>query len=174
LVRGFGPTAGDVAISFQGPGNLEVKDSTIRDVLTGIRVIPAASMVLATLDHVQLQGNDLGLYIVGSSKVTVRNSMITGNGTGSGNGVVVLPAAGAAVDLTLEDSVVSNNAANGIAGNSTSGALATVRVSNSTITDNGVGIRNLGGGLEVLLRGNNTIEGNSIQYFGAIGAYFAK
>jgi hypothetical protein len=51
---------------------------------------------------------------------------------------------------------------------------ATARVSNSTVTDNAVGLDQFGSNALLLSRGNNTVEGNATNTMGTIGSYSAK
>jgi hypothetical protein len=69
--------------------------------------------------------------------------------------------------------MLSNNI-NGAAALSTSTGVATVRVSNSTVTANVAGLVNNGSPAVVLSRTNNTVEGNSQDFSGTIGSYTAK
>ena len=50
-------------------------------------------------------------------------------------------------------------------------AVRTDRVSNSTITNNTVGLANRGFGGLLLSRGNNTLEGNGSATAGTIGTF---
>jgi hypothetical protein len=56
---------------------------------------------------------------------------------------------------------------------SVSTGVATVRVSNSTVTDNQFGLSQTGPAV-LLSRGNNTVEGNGANTLGTIGSYTAK
>jgi hypothetical protein len=77
----------------------------------------------------------------------------------------------ASTELTLEGCQVTANKEVGI-GNNGPGPL-TVRVSNTTITDNGTGISISSRDAQILTRGNNTLEANTID--GAFsGPYAAK
>ena len=82
--------------------------------------------------------------------VTVRNTAATGNAL---NGFVAL-AASRPVDVTISDSISSLNGAVGVY----SGAFATVRIANTTITGNGIGLQAVGGSMISL--GNDTLTGN--------------
>ena len=86
-----------------------------------------------------------------TAKVTVRDSVAAFN---SDTGL--LAEGGSAAELNIESCEVSNNGT-GIA---SPGAGALVRVSNTTVTDNAVGINCLLGS-SLLTRGNNIVEGNS-------------
>jgi hypothetical protein len=49
-----------------------------------------------------------------------------------------------------------------------------LRVSNSTVTNNGTGLSQGGPGGVLLSRGNNTVEGNGTDTSRTIGSYTAK
>jgi hypothetical protein len=64
-----------------------------------------------------------------------------------------------------------HNSNGGIEASGFSSGVATVRVSNSTVTDNDVGLFL---GAVILSRGNNTVEGNMNNTVGTIGSYTAR
>jgi hypothetical protein len=140
---------------------LFVKDTIIRNNAGtsggGVLVKPGASgTAQAVLDRVRMEGNFFGLFVADRSTVTVRNSVASGH-TNSG---FTVGSTAAAVVLNLENCVVSNN--NALA--STTGILcaggqATVRLSNVTVVNNGIGLSSVTGGGIVSFR-NNSIAGN--------------
>ncbi|HZS06048.1 MAG TPA: right-handed parallel beta-helix repeat-containing protein [Blastocatellia bacterium] len=87
-------------------------------------------------------------------RLTVVESLFSGTNTGAR----VAPDASGTADVNFENCTVANNRF----GLSVEGAGATVRVSDSTITDNGFGVTTASGAT-LLSRGNNTVEGNSIN-----------
>jgi hypothetical protein len=164
VVNGFGANG----IEFNGPGKLEVKDSILRG--NGAAILVAGASVVA-IDDVRLEANTQGgLVVLPEARVTVRNSVASGNGAG----FLALSDTAAAAELNIENCVASNND-DGIVAQSTSTGIATVRVANSTVTDNGVvGLHNFGSPAVLLSRGNNTVEGNTTNTSGTIGTYTAK
>jgi hypothetical protein len=177
-------------LAFSGPAILEVKDSLFRGNGTGIFIPPPSSqLTLVTIDHVRLERNRVGLEADENSRVSVSDSIASGNVDGF-----------SAVDgaiMNLVKCVASNNSQNGIVGesvsipclvtvegcmvcgngtginaNQQSTGVATARVSNSTVTGNVSGILNQNG--VVLSRLNNTVEGNGVDVTGAISSYTAK
>ena len=169
-VEGFrGSSAAGVL--FRGAGTLEVKDSIMRDNYFGIdAIILSSGTAVAAIDHVRLETCRYGVAAGAGSKVTVRNS-IASNGE---NGFVGSSASGAPAELNVENCVASNNVNTGIWAVGLSTWVATVRVSNSTVTNNGTGLENDGPPAVLLSRGNNTVEGNSVNTVGAIGSFAAK
>jgi len=167
VVNGFAPS-GD-GLFFAGPGKLEVKDSIMRDNFVGIQITPSSTTASATIDHVRFETNTgQGLLATDLSKVTVSNSVASGNSTGFG-----AVAFTQSCELTLESCVASNNGA-GITAQSNAAGVATVRFSNCTITDNSTGLDNLGSPAVILSRSNNTVEGNATATVGPIGTYAAQ
>ena len=162
VLNGFASGRG---LSINGVGTLELKDSIARG--NGIGVVLVGSST-AAIDNVRLEGNLLGLQAEDGSKVTVSNSLASNNDSG-----FQALSHGSDVQLNIEGCIVSNNASDGIVAESMHiTGVATVRVSNSTVTDNGVGFDNHSSIL--LSRGNNTLEGNSTATNGTIGSYTAK
>jgi len=166
VVNGFG---GGDGIFCNGGGRLEVKDSIFRGNLAGIEIIGTST---AAVDRVRLEGSPggFGLAVESGAKVTVRNSIASGNTVG----FLDLTNTAAAVELNIEGCVVSNNSQIGIQAESDATGVALVRVSNSTVTDNGIGLQNVGSPALLLSRGNNTVEGNTTNTTGTIGSYTAK
>ena len=135
-------------------GSLFVTGTTIRNNGgSGIVVLPSSgsTRIIATVDNCWLQGNGgAGLAAFSGSAVTISNSILSGN---LGFGITVEQPAGQTV-CTIDACVIAHNNLGLAAHNGT----PTVRLSNSTITDNTVGIL-LGGGT-VASFGNNRIAGN--------------
>jgi nitrous oxidase accessory protein NosD len=165
VVNGFPSATGGV--SFAGGGRAELKDSIIRGNNHGVLV---EGSVTASIDHVRLEGNADGLLAEDGSKVTISNSVASNNSAG-----LRAISFGAEVVLNIESCLVANNTSNGIMSQSVSGGIVTVRVSNSTVTDNNAaGLVTIGSPAQLLSRGNNTVEGNTINTNGTIGSYTAK
>ena len=150
------------AIDCSSTVNLFVKDTIIRANESGI-VTHAGSM--ASLERVRLEGNATGID-VDSGVASISNSVVSGN---TNIGIFATFTAGnpAAGEINVESCLVANNNL-GIV----SREGATVRLSNSTVTDNSTGLFQ-GPGSKVLSRVNNTIEGNAAGNT-APGTYSAK
>jgi hypothetical protein len=119
------------ALESTGGGALEVKDSIFRGNTNGIFVRGASATV--TVDHVRLEENTQGLEADDGPNVTVWDSLASGNETG----FYAVSNASAVVQMTIESCLVCYNAT-GIAVYSGGTATPIVRVSNTTVTDNGV------------------------------------
>ena len=151
-------------INAVGGAQLFVKDTTIRNGgLDGIFVANGS----ATIDNCRLEGNaptgspiGFGVFASNGSRVTVRDSVAAGNGSG----FVAEAEAGSSVQLNVENSVAANNSVDGfrVAGTGT----AVIRVSNSAATNNANGFRQQTGVFES--RGNNTVRGNTANTVGVI------
>jgi hypothetical protein len=168
-VNGFSSGFG---IILEAPASMDVKDSIFRGDNTAIAVETPSGTAVVLLDGVLMEGNGIstgGLLAFHRSRVTVRNSLASGNGFG------FLGQSSTAQDaeLNIENCIASNNIF-GIRTVATSTGVARVRVSNSTVTDNSTGLSNNGAPALLLTRGNNTVEGNGSDTSGTIGSYTAK
>jgi hypothetical protein len=196
VISGFS-TSPSAGLSLLAPGaQVEVKDSIVRDSSTGINVQPSSVTARATIDHVRLEVNFKGLVAREGSRVTVSNSIAANNSAGllaqsdtsrsvqmdvestvvSNNSIGIDVAAGGtgAVQVNVARCMISSNGGAGISAASTSTGIATVRLSSSTVTGNGVGLSNQGSPAIILSRGDNTVEGNTTDTSGTIGSYAAK
>jgi hypothetical protein len=161
----------DDGLLFAGAGKLEIKDSTFKgNGAIGVNVVAGSGTAIATVERVRLEGCATGLVAGSGSKVTVRNSVASNNEAG-------FSAFGgpAPVELNLEKCEASNNS-NGVVAENQGIATITVRVSNSTVTNNTfAGLHNTTGASGVIFsRGNNTIVGNAMDTIGAIDSYSPK
>jgi hypothetical protein len=151
-------TAGN-GINFVCAGTLSVNDTLVRNNgQIGVRVQPATGIAKAVLEHCRLEGNRFGLDSLANAYTTIRDSV------GSGMPEAFLAEGGG---LNVENCVIANNEFALVADSG-----STMRVSNTTITDNIQGIGTNGGGI-ILTRGNNTVEGN-ITNGTFSGTYSAK
>jgi hypothetical protein len=130
-------------------GKLLVQNTTINDNLSNA-VVTNTSNVNMVLNYVRIHDNGgTGVYAGVGAKVTIRDSVITGNGNAG------VQAADANTEVYISDSVVSHNTNYGVYAGS---GASTVRLSNVTIGENGTGVLAMGGTLETY--GNNNVRGN--------------
>ena len=181
-----------------GGAQVEVIDSIVRGNYIGILVQPSSGTEEATIDHVRLEANDgTGLVAREGSQVTVTNSVAASNNIGltahsassgsvqmnvestvvsantsEGVGIEAETEGTGAVQVNVARCVISGNLVDGIFAVSFSTGVATVRLSSSTVTGNGTGLRNQNALL--LSRQDNTVEGNTTDTSGTIGTYTAK
>ena len=161
VISGF--TSG--GLSFMANGELFVKDTIARNNGTGIVIDAASGSPTGSLDHCRLEGNSLGFGLTRGS-ATIRDSVASGN---TGIGYFASPPTTTPVDLNIENCLVANNTGTGIL---SSRATTTVRVSDTTITGNALGVNQANSGV-MLSRSNNTLEGNATN--GSFtGTYSAK
>ena len=170
VITGFMPdpsvvgddTAHGNGIFFGSSGKLFVKDTIVRgNGYGGIWIYPASGTAKASVDHCRLENNAFGMKCEPNGIVAIRDSVISGN---VGNGLAVENGPNAELNV---DSCLIAYSNRGIAADN-----GTVRVSNSTITDNDTGLFIVFNG-NLLSRGNNTLEGNTTN--GAFsGNYQAK
>lgn len=119
----------------------------------GILVKPgAAGSANVYLERVRLDRNRIALQVEDRGKATAFDSAATGNTTFG----FFAKSNAAAAELNLTSSVATNNTNGGIRSD---GALATVRITDVTSTNNGAGLASANGGA-ILSFGNNRIAGN--------------
>jgi hypothetical protein len=156
----YGFTQNGIDFNPSGVSHLFVSDTVIRNnngaASNAILVHPlAAGSALVSLDRVHIHRNRVGLRAEDRSKVTVRDSIAS---TNTNNGFIAFSTA-QAVEINLENTVATNSAAgNGVRAAGTN--LAVVRLSNTMITDNSIGI-SVANGASVISFGNNRIAGNT-------------
>jgi hypothetical protein len=153
-------------LNFNGAGRLFARDSNIRNnAASGIRMAGSASVpALASIDHVRLEANGTGLSALDRAKASVRNSVASGNVTG----VAVNPST-APAEINIERCLVANNAT-GVLAQGSGGGIGTLRISKSTIVENGLGLSGQSGGA-LLSGGRNKLGGNTTDSSGTIGSY---
>ena len=167
----FNGFSNGLGVSFNGAGKLEINESIIRNNSEGILMLPSRGTATGVLDHVRLEGNsNTALRVGDGSKVNVRNSVASGNDFC----FYAISQTSADAELNIENCVVSNNRIGVAAFSGGSTGVATVRVSNSTVTDNVTGLDIFGTTAVILSRGNNTVEGNQFNTTGTVGSYTAK
>ncbi|HEX2224011.1 MAG TPA: right-handed parallel beta-helix repeat-containing protein [Thermoanaerobaculia bacterium] len=148
-------------IDFQPTANsaLFVKDTVVRNNSFGsgggIFIKPGAGgTATATIDNANLERNLKGLHVEGSSKVSVRDSVMTGN---SQEGVYAFSSGGLQPIINLSNSLVSLNG-NGV---KAEGSGALIRIAGSSVVNNnttGLATVNLG---QIASSGDNTVQGNN-------------
>jgi hypothetical protein len=151
VVNGFLDSGIRVEPSAAGTRKVFIKDSISRNNGFGIYLLNGGTALIATVEGTQAENNPYsGIYIAGSgATVTARRCLASGSSSGDG----LVSAAGA--ELNIESSVASHNGVDGITASS-----ATVRVSNSTVTNNTrFGFLNSTSTFES--RGNNTVRDNA-------------
>jgi len=152
-VTGF--TGDAIAFLPSGTSTLYMNSVTVRNNgASGVFIQPTpAGTASASLNNVRFEGNSRGLRVEDGSTVLVRKSIATGN---SANGLVAISTASLAraIDLIIEDTTSALNGATGVY----AGPFATVRLINSTVVKNGVGVS---GGGSLLSSGTNSIRGNT-------------
>jgi nitrous oxidase accessory protein NosD len=110
-------------------GLLFVNDTQIRKCISAMQV---ADGNRASIDHCRIEDNGVGLIVFQNAKVTIRDSVAAGN---TYAGLRTDSAEGATGELNVERCMISNNGTGIFAGGG-----SVVRVANSTITDNGIGL----------------------------------
>lgn len=156
---------GGNGISFQpaGTAKLHANNVAMTDGANGILIQPtgASGVAKVVLQNVRAENhtgmgisvNTTGNTAVGSVTVTVDGGSFSGNGTGIS---FVVPAGTTNAAMMLLNAVVANNSVVGLTSN---GAGASIRVGDTTITGNTLGVSVLGGSA-IASYGNNRNIGN--------------
>lgn len=120
----------------------------------GIWIVPGASVLAtASISDTRIDQSQRGIRAEDGSDVTIVNTIVSSNNNAGfiANGVT------RAVSMAIENSVSDGNAQSGVR---SFGALASVRLSSNTITNNtGLGLEPLSGG-QIRSFGNNRNSGN--------------
>jgi hypothetical protein len=118
----------------------------------------------AVIDNVHLQKNVIGINAEDNTQVTVRNSVISGNGAANTIGVRVAPDGATPAVMTLEGVTISQNA-QGIrvtqAGGTVQAFLSNCNINNSITAGSNAGV-----GVTVTSFSNNTFAKNALDHSG--------
>jgi hypothetical protein len=169
VVRRFN-AAGSFGISFQpaGVAELYVSNTVVADnggVGTGggILIQPTgasgvARVVLMNVRANRNTNNNLSVTTAGLSSFNGINVVVEGGSySGSTNGInLVTPAATTSASMMVNGATVDNNSSTGLIAN---GGTAVMRVANSTVTANALGV-SVVGGAQMISYGNNRVLGN--------------
>ena len=119
---------------------LSVKDSTMENCAAGaILIMPSSVTANAYITNTVMSYSRFGLRVQDNGRAIVSQSDTSNN---LNNGLLAVSSS-AAVEIDATYSVVANNGTNGIA---TSGTNALIRIANTAIFGNGVGINTSAGG----------------------------
>jgi len=181
-IEGLG--TGTNGILFNTGGNLAIENCVIRNFATaGINIVPSTSSSFSVSNTIASNNLANGILVVPivSAVVTGVLSEVTANNNFNGILVNGRLTTGASLNVTIVDSVASNNPGFGVVAVSASGAAATavmlrkvvasnnvtglsagqnaiLRVAHSVVTGNGTGLIGSGGTLDSY--GDNDIDGN--------------
>jgi hypothetical protein len=139
-----------IDVSLAASADVFIKDTTITNATTGIRISTTTGLALAAIDNVHLEGQVNGLEVATNSRATISNSVISGN---SSNGVL---ASTATAVINVEGCQLVHNAVTAI---NASVSGATIRISDNQIYNNTAGLTIAAGGV-VNSTGNNRIFAN--------------
>jgi len=156
-IYGFNQSGIDFEPNQAGNSQLSVQDTLIYN-NNGFAVLVApvgGGTANAAITRTRMFKSQAGLKAADHAKANVSFSVLANN---NANGLVV-NSASAAAEINIWNSTISNNRNSGIA---TSGAAATVRMSYTSILDNGTGINTSGGGtVSGTTPGTNVNAGNT-------------
>ncbi len=153
------------------PGHLFLRNTVVRSAGGyGVRLTPSTGSLNAVIEHCQAENNaGIGFDMEGNGHFTIRDTVSASNGN---DGYYIYAPPATNIDVTLESCTASNNSGDGVLAQN---AGATVRVSNSTVTDNvAYGFDNILGAT-FQSRQNNTVEGNvGGQTSGSISSFASR
>ncbi|HYG63794.1 MAG TPA: right-handed parallel beta-helix repeat-containing protein [Thermoanaerobaculia bacterium] len=163
-------------IDFEPSGNsqLLVKNTTIVGFNNGanggaILIKPTgAGTAKVALTDVRMTRSTYGLRAENGSMVAMRDSVASNN---TNNGVIALSTAGGALDVSIDNSLISGNGIYGV--RSEGSAAAIVRISNTTITGNNPGLSAATNG-QIISYGDNHNSGNVSNNNGAPTSTIAR
>jgi hypothetical protein len=130
----------------------------------GIYMKTTSGTLRAVIDNVHLQNNVIGINAEDNTQVTVRNSVISGNGANNTVGVRVAPDGATPAVMTLEGVTISHNS-QGVRTTQAGGAVATF-LSNCNINNAANAGSNAGAGVTVTSFTNNTFAKNAVDHAG--------
>jgi hypothetical protein len=158
--------------SLQKQAHAEIKDAKfLCNEIAGLEVSDASTATV----HDSVASNNPGIgFLANSGGAPAQLSLERCAASNNGTGVQAQSSDSQSVDVSVESCVFSGNTTHGVFATSTSTGVATVRVSNSTVTNNAIGLHNNGSPALLLSRGNNTVEANTTNTMGTIGSYSAK
>jgi len=163
VIRNFTDAGIDFGPNSSSPSQLFLSNTVVSDNGGyGIEIEPTGSgTTTGVIDHVELEHNATdGLAAVITStqtiNMTVSDSVSANNGN---NGITADSFGGTPVSIMVRNSTIANNGAYGLLANSTSPG-ATIRVTRSTITGNGIAWSAASSGV-VSSYADNNIDGNN-------------
>lgn len=137
---------------------IRVQDTIVRDSVIGIHIDNAGAPVNATLERVQVQNStNFGVFAWRNAKVAVRDSVASLSDVG-------FRAAGGGV-LSVENSLAAENTT-GVSAASYAFSPGTVRLSNTMVVNNGIGVDVGTGAVETWQ--TNKIRGNTTDVSGSL------
>lgn len=156
-----GNSTGGYGISFapSGSSKLIINDSTLSDNAGGgLYVAPGAGgFAYVSIENTKANGNKFGFRADDRSVMSIRNSSAASN---TNNGVLAYSSS-QAVEITLDNCQITNNGVGNptAAGVRAQGSLASVLISNNTISGNAYGVL-ADTGADIFSFGNNQIISN--------------
>lgn len=158
VIKGF-----NIGLFLGAPSLSYVKDTTIRNVGDGIRVSTASGEAKAFIEHCRFEGYSEGVAAINNAHVVIRDSTLLGRSRDFNvtlGGIVAAPTSGPLTTIVVENCLVSNNHFGILA--LPNGAGATIDVSQTMISENGVGLYNFGPG-QITSFGNNRLARNGFD-----------
>lgn len=147
-----------VGVNAHMAGQIFVRDTQLSGGTTGILLQSEYLALRASVERCVTARYETGLSIASVPSAVLRVTVIDSQFSGNTFGVKVAPGDASTASVNFAQCTLANNRS----GLAADGAGVTVRMANSTITDNGFGLITANGAA-LLSRGDNTVEGNSIS-----------
>ena len=156
----YGFTVAGIDFEPSGGGRLTVRDVGVHDNQAPGIVIGSGSptdLSFATLARVRVSNNAIGVLAKQGARVTVLDSEAASNCLA---GFAASPTTAVSVEMNIQRSRATLNAYGVTADDAYAPGTAVVRLSDSTVTENGAAATEVSGGGSVSSFGNNQIAGN--------------
>ena len=174
-IEGLG--SGANGILFNTGGNLEIENCVVRGFNNGITISPSTSSSFSVSNTIASNNSTFGIEVqpTGSGAVTGVLSKVTANNNGDlGIGVAGFSTTGASsLNVTIVDSVASNNIFGGIAASTSSGKAATAVMVRNSVASNNSSAGELGFAIGVGLGASGTAV-LRVRAFGDHGEYIGS
>ena len=147
-------------ILFNSGGNLAIENCVIRDFANaGINIVPATSSSFSISNTIASDNPNNGIVVQPAASAAVTGviaNAITDNNIGDG---IFVGGAGASLNVTVADSVASNNGNIGVSAFSLGAPAAAVMLRNSVASNNFTGLQAVGSA--ILRVAHSVVTGNS-------------
>ena len=160
VIRNFGSNGIAFSPNSSSPSQLFVSNTVVADNgFTGIGIFSTGSgTTTGVFDHVELEHNGIDGLRAETSTQTINITVSDSVSANNQNGINADASGATPVSIMVRNSTIANNTTDGLLAQGS--GSATIRVTRSTITGNGVGWANSGGGA-VSTFGDNDILGNA-------------
>jgi hypothetical protein len=167
VLMGFAVNAIDITPNQAGNSAVSITDTIGIGGVGGLHVLPSGGgKVFVSVMRGKFSGNSsFGVKGegAGNAGIDMSDTIISGNGFGSGGtaGVLAAPSTGGTVGIIMTRSLITGNNT-GLQSDQTAGGTAVILVANSTIGGNQTGLKPVASG-QIISYKNNGIDGNFVS-----------